>query len=69
MIESVAMTLEEQKAEIDNLTHVEMAKYWRFGNGKKEWYDNTNPIAKHFYDRLWLHHGGFTPQISKHIGW
>lgn len=60
-------TLNQQKAEIDNLSHEQMARYWRFGTGKKEWYDSTKPISVYFRERLYVHFGGFTPEISKRI--
>jgi hypothetical protein len=62
-------TYEELKAEIDNLTHIEMFRMWRFGTGNPAFFDSTNPISQYFSDRLWLHFGGFSPEISKQIGW
>lgn len=61
--------IEKEKAEINNLTHEQMCCQWRFGTGKKEWFDSTNPLSKHFKERLFEHFGGFTPEISKRIGW
>ena len=63
-------TFEELKIEIDQLTHVEMCNMWRFGSRQSPCYfDNTNPISKYFSDRLFVHFGGFTPEISKQISW
>ncbi len=59
---------EQQKQEIDKLTHVEMCRAWRFGNGKPEWFDNTCEASKYFTERLFNHFGGFTPEISKKLG-
>ena len=55
--------------EINQLTHEEMCRMWRFGSMKKEWNDNTNPLSQYFTDRLFAHYGGFTTEISKRIGW
>ena len=69
MMEGIPLSFEEQKDEVNNLSHEQIAKFWRYGNGKKEWYDATNPISTYFTDRLYVHFGGITPQISKRIGW
>lgn len=60
---------EEDKKEIDALSHEEMCRYWRFGNGKAKWFDVGHPASGYFKDRLFSHFGGFTPEISKRIGW
>jgi hypothetical protein len=62
-------TFEEMKKEIDALTHEQMCRMWRFGTLKKEWSDSRNPLSTYFSDRLFKHFGGFTPEISKKIGW
>ena len=62
-------TFEEQKAEIDNLTHEELCRMWRFGSGDPAYFDKRSPISQYFSDRLFKHFGGFTPEISKRIGW
>ena len=62
-------TFEEMKAEIDSLTHFEMCRMWRFGKGNPEYFDARNPISTYFTDRLFKHFGGFTPEISKQLGW
>jgi len=59
----------EIKKEIDGLTHVEMCSMWRRGNGRTEFFDSTHPASGYFQERLFKHFGGFTPEISKHIGW
>jgi hypothetical protein len=67
------MTIEgltiEDKAEIDALSHEEMCRMWRFGTRKAEWKDGAHPAGRYFTERLWNHFGGFTPEISKSIGW
>jgi len=63
------MISEQLKAEIDKLSHREMCHMWRFGAGNRAYFDTTNPISQYFSDRLFKHFGGFTPEISKSIGW
>ena len=57
------------REEIDKLTHEQLCYFWRFGGGKKEWFDNRYEESKYFYDRLFNHFGGFNSTISKKIGW
>ena len=61
--------IEELKKEIDNLSHEEMCRHWRFKTGKPIWFDSTNELSAYFRTRLFVHFGGFTPEISKRIGW
>ncbi len=60
---------EEMKAEIDQLTHYDMCYMWRFHKGNPVYFDSRNPAAEYFKQRLFNHFGGFTPEISKSIGW
>lgn len=57
----------ELKAKIDAMDHYEMCRVWRFAGA-------GNPLlmgetGKYFKERLFKHFGGFTPQISKSLGW
>lgn len=61
--------IENSKMEIDQLSHEDICRHWRFGTGKREWFDNTSPISEYFSNRLFTHFCGFTPEISKTIGW
>lgn len=63
------MKNENYKQEIDTLTHTQMCDMWRNGGGKPEWFDTRCEESKYFYDRLFKHFGGFTPEISKKVGW
>lgn len=63
------ITFQQLKDEIDQLSHYEMCKMWRMGTGRPEYFDRTNPASQYFQDRLFKHFGGFTPEISKQIGW
>ncbi len=58
----------QQKQQIDNLSHLQLCKAWRFGTGEKEWFDKSYEASTYFKDRLFNYFGGFTPQISKQIG-
>jgi hypothetical protein len=62
-------TYDELKAEIDQMTHYQICYIWRLGTGNPAYFDNSNPISTYFSNRLFKHFGGFTPQISKQIGW
>lgn len=62
------MKKENWKQEIDNLTHEQMCDYWRNGGGNPNWFDRREESSIYFYDRLFKHFGGFTPEISKKIG-
>jgi hypothetical protein len=62
-------TLESLKLEVDALTHEQMCRLWRFGGGNPKYFDRTEPISGYFKDRLFKHFDGFTPEISKKIGW
>jgi hypothetical protein len=63
------MTNKKYKEEIDSLTHEQMCSHWRFGTGKPEWFDSRCKESEYFKDRLFIHFGGFNPNISKKIGW
>lgn len=67
------MTTEEieiEKKKIDALTHFEMCRMWRFGTAPAKWQLRSDDgLAEYFTDRLFNHFGGFTPEISKEIGW
>ena len=55
--------------EINKMSHLEMCKLWRQAPVGHEYFDSTLPYASVFQARLFNHFGGFTPEISKQIGW
>jgi len=55
--------------EINSMDHRAMCKMWRFHEAGHEYFNITGPYAKIFRERLFKHFGGFTPEISKSIGW
>lgn len=61
--------IQEHKDIIDNMDHFEMCKLWRFAALGHIYMDNRNPLAEYFKNRLFNHFGGFTPEISKALGW
>ena len=58
---------EKLKATIDNLSHYEMCKIWRFAKSGNPY--TLGEVGQYFKDRLFKHFGGFTPEISKSLGW
>lgn len=58
---------DEVKAKIDGMTHFELCRLWRFGGlGNPLLMDGSGEYVK---ERLFGHFGGFTPEISKQLGW
>ena len=57
---------EEQKKRIDGMSQYELCKMWRFSESDPLLEGET---GAYFAERLWKHFGGFTPEISKQIGW
>jgi len=63
---------QEQQTIIDKINqmgHYEMCYFWRFAPSGHHYFDKTLPYAKIFEERLFKHFGGFTPEISKSLGW
>ena len=60
--------IEKHKRIIDSMSQVDMARKWRFASMEHPYFDTTLPLFDYFsarFDKL----GGFTPAISKQIGW
>jgi hypothetical protein len=57
----------EQKAQIDGMDRYGMAKLWRFADSGHPLLsgDAGSYFKKRFFDDL----GGFSPEISKSLGW
>jgi hypothetical protein len=60
-------TVAELKAEIDNMTHVEMCRHWRFDSSDSPYVQGN--VGDYLRHRLFDEFGGFTPEISKALGW
>lgn len=56
------------KKEIDALTHEEMCRLARFAPSGHKYFNKTQPYYKYFKERF-EKLGGFTPTISKKLGW
>ena len=56
------------KKEINGLTHYEMCRLVRFASSGHEYFDKSKPYYELFSKRL-EKLGGFTPEISKRLGW
>ena len=56
----------ELKAEIDALTQEEMARIWRFAPAGSRF---TTGEAGKYFAMVFKAKGGFTPEISKRLGW
>ena len=61
---------EERKEieKINNMSQREMASLWRFAKSGHPYFDSTKPFFEVFEKRF-KSLGGFTPEISKSIGW
>lgn len=53
---------------INKMTQMEMASLWRFSPSGHPYFDSTLPYYEIFKKRF-SELGGFTPAISKAIGW
>lgn len=54
-------------AEINDLSHEEMARLWRFAKIGHAYFDNRLPYREVFMER-WNSFGGMTTELSKRIG-
>ena len=60
----------EAKKQIDAMSQYDMAKLWRFAPSGHPYFDSTNgDLAEYFKNKFFNEGGGFTPRISKFIGW
>jgi hypothetical protein len=55
------------KKQIDEMSHYEMCRVWRFSETGNVMLQGE--AGDYFYYRLFKHYGGFTPEISKSLGW
>jgi hypothetical protein len=57
--------IQECKDKIDNMSQEDMARLWRFAPSRSPYFDVNSPVWEHFKDKF----EGFTPELSKSIGW
>lgn len=62
------MTENEHIEKINNMSHEDMARLWRFAPSGHLYFDETLPYVKHFMKR-YNKFGGMSSSISKRIGW
>jgi hypothetical protein len=60
-----AQEITNWKNKLDNMSQIELARLWRFAESGCPVFDSTLPIYEHFQKCF----KGFTPEISKIIGW
>ena len=60
--------IKEWEEKIDKMSQIDMARLWRFSPSGHPVFDTTLPLHKRF-DKRFKELGGFTPEISKSIGW
>lgn len=53
---------------IKKMSQLEMARLWRFAPSGHLYFDSSKPFFKVFDERF-KKLGGFTPAISKQLGW
>ena len=59
---------QDEFEKIDSMSRYEMCRLWRFGGSGHIYFDGSKPYYKYFkkrFDEL----GGFSPEISKSLGW
>lgn len=61
------MTDEEMKRDIDAMSHYDLCRRWRFAKSGDPYFQGE--VGEYFKTRLFDHFKGFTPAISKSLGW
>lgn len=61
--------IEQFKKEIDAMSQMAMAKLWRFAPSGHPYFRNDIPELSKRFNKRFAKLGGFTPEISKAIGW
>ena len=56
------------KAEIDAMSQMEMARHWRFDRSGSRYFGRSKEVGDYF-QKIFQEKGGFTPTISKTLGW
>lgn len=60
--------IKQMKKEIDKMNQEDMASLWRFAPSGHPYFRGDLPLFEYFNKRF-KELGGFTPEISKKIGW
>ncbi len=62
--------IEEAFERIEKMDQFTMCRIWRFAPESSWIYLRSDlPTGSAFVERLFKHFGGFTPEISKELGW
>ena len=62
--------IDKALSEIETMDHYTMCMLWRFSGIDLQLYFRSDlPTGKRFKERLFDEFGGFTPEISKQLGW
>ena len=61
-------TVEDDKKYIDGMSHFQMAHLRRFAPAGHPYFETGTELCDHF-EKGWLAFGGWTPGLSKEIGW
>ncbi len=56
----------ELKQEIDDMSQEEMARHWRFDPTPSRYFGTSLEVGEYFQE-VFKHKGGFTPEISKRL--
>lgn len=59
----------KHKEEINNLTHLQMAKLWRFHPAGHPYFRSDCLVLFDHFNKRFQSYGGMTPHISKLLGW
>jgi hypothetical protein len=61
--------IQKQTDKINSLSQYEMCRMWRFSkSGTVPWFDMQSPLWP-IWEKRFKELGGFTPEISKSLGW
>ena len=70
MIEYTTKEIDDALIALINMSHYEMCRLWRFAPTGSEIYFRSDLITGvTFKHKLFEVYGGFTPEISKELGW
>lgn len=58
----------EIEKEINGLSHFEMCELVRFAPVGHKYFDKSKPYNR-FFKKRFVELGGFTPEVSKSLGW
>ena len=60
---------EEHLSHIRTMSHVDMARMWRFTPSGHPYFNTDYPMLVNEFAKRWELLGGMTPEVSRLIGW